>query len=426
MSLTINLDDWNRFPTQEKVYSDDKHKIVIQSAGLGSGKTRSLCHKLLKLSAINKQLPGAILCPTFKDFRRDVKPEMFDVLENHFGLVEKKHFWFHKGYNEFSFIWNKSPLYVLSAETPIAGPNLAYCGVNEFSLIQWDRIREMLRRVRLKSANLLQRLMVGTPEDVYGWLEEFIENQEKENEKYPGTFKIYYGNTSENTEIDKDYIRHLESTLDTKALKVFTDGQIVRLSGEYYYYAFDRHKNVKPLKQRKNDLIYIGMDFNVGKMSASFANKILSDKPVFQFFDEILIEGNSDTHQLCKAILSRFPANQCMIRCDASGKSRKTSGASDVDILRQYFPRENIAYRNANPRHRLRQLMMNGLFEKEQILIDPSCKLLIKDFSKVQQNKVDFSKSKKNEDLTHFSDGADYLIDYELNFNLKRPSVQRY
>ena len=179
--MQINLDDWEKLPTQKQVYDDDFHNIVMQSSGLGAGKTHNLCRKLLKLSAINHGHPGAVLAPTYKDFRRDIKPEMFEILEHHMGLREKKHFWFNKSYSEFSFIWNKKPLYVLSGEQPIAGPNLAYCGVNEFSLIRYERIKEMLRRVRLKDAPLKQRVLVGTPEDIHGWLEEFVELQEKEN-----------------------------------------------------------------------------------------------------------------------------------------------------------------------------------------------------------------------------------------------------
>lgn len=414
--MQIDLDDWDMLPTQEKVYNNDTHKIVMQSAGLGSGKTHQLCRKLIKLSAINQGHPGAILCPTFKDFRRDVKPEMYEILEQGLNLKEGKHFWFHKSYAEFSFIWNKKPLYVLSGEQPIAGPNLAYCGINEFSLIRYERIKEMLRRVRLKDAPLLQRVLVGTPEDVYAWLEEFVDLQEKEEEKKPGSFAIYYADTAENYHVDSEYRDHLSTMLDSKAMQVFASGQIVSLRGDYYYYLFDKQRNVRPVQYDPKKLIYIGMDFNVGKMTASMGQIDLNGQGLkrISFFDELIIEGNSDTKQLAEAICNRFNPKNCMIRCDSSGKARKTSGSSDVQILRKYFPQGNIAHRNANPRHRERQLLMNNLFEKSQIIVDPKCKGLIKDFNKVQQHKVDFSKDKKNEDLTHFSDGADYLVDWEF------------
>lgn len=424
--MELDLDNWEKLPTQGRVYHNNFHKIIMHSAGLGGGKTHGLCRKLIKLSALNQGMPGAVLCPTYKDFRRDVKPEMFFILEEKMGLREKKHFWFHRSFSEFTFAWNKKPLYVLSGETPIAGPNLAYCGINEFSLISYDRIKEMLRRVRLKEAAYPQRVFAGTPEDVHGWLEEFVEIQTKEEEKRPGTFKLYTSDTKENTHISDDYRQDLETMLDSQALKVFASGQIIRLGGDYYYYAYDDQENVRECSYNKNELIFIGMDFNVGRMTASFAHKYQGlQRPRFEFFDEICIQGNSDTHQLAKAIANRYPPEMCMIRCDSSGKSRKTSGESDIMILKKYFPKQNLAHRNANPRHRKRQLLMNSMFEKGDIVIDPKCTGLRKDFKKVEQNKVDFSKSKKNEELTHFSDGADYLIDWEVNFNIPKATYRR-
>jgi hypothetical protein len=421
--MRIELDKWDMLPTQREVYCDDVTTTIMQSAGLGSGKTHNLCRKLLKLSAINKNLPGAVLCPTFKDFRRDVKPEMYDILENHLGLVEKKHFWFHKSYSEFSFIWNKKPLYVLSAEQPIAGPNLAYCGVNEFSLIQFERIKEMLRRVRVKEAKLPQKLLVGTPEDVYGWLEEFVELQEEENKKNPNSFKIYYADTKENIHISNEYRAHLESMLDEQALKVFASGQIIRIGGTYFYYAFDRQRNIKELNvdHLHDGYVYVGLDFNVGNMSATFSRmfKDENNNKCLHIFDEVVLKNDSDTRAIARYIKNRYPVEDIIITCDSSGKARKTSGRSDVEILKQEgFESHQIRFKASNPRMRQRQLLHNGLISKGHITVSPKCKLTIRDYEKVQQNKVDYTKIKDKDDrLTHLSDGLDYLVDWEYKLN---------
>ena len=99
----------------------------------------------------------------------------------------------------------------------------------------------MLRRVRVKGAPNPQRIMVGTPEDIHGWLEEFVEKQEARGKD---KFKIHYGNTSENTHIDESYSQLLESMLDESSLQVFRDGRIGRIGTDYYYSSFDRDKNV--------------------------------------------------------------------------------------------------------------------------------------------------------------------------------------
>jgi hypothetical protein len=418
--MVINLEDWEKLPKQDELFADVSTETLLYSAGLGSGKTHYLCRKALKLSALNRGHPGGFLVPAYTDFSRDVKPEMEKILEEMLGLQKNKHWWFHETKKEYSFAWNKKPLYIFTGEKPIAGPNLAYCLINEFSLIPYVRIQEMLRRVRVKEAPYRQKNLAGTPEDVHGWLEEFISKYENDP-----TFKIVYSDTAENTFINDDYRAHLEKMLDSQSLKVFASGQIVKIGSDYFYFSFDRTKNIQPVKYDPDRIVYVGMDFNVGKMASSFSHKI-EDKQLF--FDEILLEGNSDTDQMCKAILQRYPKEKIKIRCDASGNARKTSGSSDVNILHSYFGKENVLFTTVNPRLRDRQLLINGMLDHGRVLIDPSCKLIIKDFEKVKQNKTDFTKDKDKDDkLTHFSDGADYVlwIEHLNNIVLKARTVDR-
>lgn len=416
-------------PGQSVFYEDLMSKIIMLSAGLGGGKTHVLCRKMLQLSALNAGHPGGLLCPTFKDFRRDVKPEMQKILEDEMGLREKKHYWFNKSYAEYTFIWNKKPLYILTGEQPIAGPNLAYCGINEFSLIRFERIKEMLRRVRLKEAPYLQRCLAGTPEDIHAWLEDFVEMQEKLNETDPNAFNLIYADTRENIHIDPEYRAHLESMLDEQALKVFASGMIVRLGGDYFYYSFSRPKNVKPCQHDPEKIVHVGLDFNVGKMAASF-NHVYNDRlkgKKIETFGELLLEGDSDTPKMGKAILERFPKERIVITCDSSGKNRQRTGVSDVQALLDLgFHKEQVRYKRSNPRLRERQLLINGIFAKERYSVDPSCRRVIKDFEKVQQSKIDYTKIKDKDDkLTHFSDGLDYLFDFEYNFDLRKSRTRQ-
>ena len=143
------------------------------------------------------------------------------------------------------------------------------------------------------------------------------------------------------------------------------------------------------------------------------------------FFDEIKLESAglkyADTEKLGIAIKNRYPIEDIIVTCDAAGNSRKTSGISDVQALEALG--FTVRFTRTNPRLRERQLLVNGLCAHSRIKIDPKCKHLIKDFSKVQQNKADFTKVKdKDHQLTHMSDGADYLLNWEFNLGLKKRS----
>lgn len=401
---------YEKLPTQAKVFDDDVTRIIMQSMGLGGGKTYNLCMKLLKLSAQNPNCAGGLLCPSFADFQRDVLPTMESILEKN-----RVKYRYHKTYKTFHFPWSKKPLYCFSAEKPIAGPNLGYCGINEFSLIPYVRISEMLRRVRVKEARNMQSILVGTPEDVYGWLDEYIENQ---LERGPEQFQIHYGGSAENTYISDDYVKELESMLDEEALKVFRDGQLGRMGSDYFYYAFDRPSNVSAdVGYDKNLPIYVGMDFNVGRMALTFSHKV-NDTQLF--FDEKLFRGDSNTEMVARELKDIYPKAMMTIICDASGANRSTAArgglTSDVAILKDAG--YNVEYRRSNPRLRQRQLQMNGMLEKKRILMHPKCKGLINDIKNVRQKENFIKNETSDHSMSHFSDCLDYTCSMLHNFEV--------
>lgn len=390
-------------PMQEGVFNDNNTKTIMSSCGLGAGKTFVLCMKMLSLSYLNKGYAGGVLAPSFPELKKDIIPTFEDILE-----TNKIKYRYHKTEKWFKFPWSKAPLYCFSAERAIAGPNLAYCGINEFSLIPYERVNEMLRRVRVKAAPNKQRIMVGTPEDNFGYLEEFIERMEE-----AGDFKIHYAKTSENIHIDDDYTKDLEALLDERSLEVFRDGKLARLGTDYFYYSFDRLKNVTDKINYHPDLtIDVGLDFNVGQMAVSFSHKIMNEQ---HFFDEKLLTGDSSTYSVVDFLNNcAYPKSMMIISCDSTGKARKTVGQknlmSDVAILRAAG--FNIRVKTVNPRLRPRQILMNGMLYHGRIKIHPRCKEIIKDFKTTKQ-KDDFTKDEGSKhNRSHFSDGCDYVCDH--------------
>jgi len=417
----LDLDGWDMLPGQKKCWENDHSETILFSSGLGSGKSHVLVKKLIKYSVINKGIAGGLLVPNYSSFKRDIHPLMIQITEE-MGLVQGKHWQYNQMDKTYKFIWSSAPLYVFTAENAIAGPNLGWGGINEHSLIQYERVKEFLRRIRIKNVPLKQKFMAGTPEDVFGWLEDFVALQKDLNEKNPNAFAIVYADTRENIFIDDAYRAHLEAMLDSEALRVFASGEIIRIGGNYFYYAFKTEKNVSDEAAYNPDaLIYANLDFNVGRMAATLAHK--HDAKTFHFFDEIYLQGNSGTGEMASAISSRFSKDKVILTLDASAKNRKTSGMSDVQILIEHgFKQEQIRYKRSNPKFRERQLLVNGKLDKCEILFNPKCKRTIRDIKNVQQNKATFEKDKTDLDLTHFSDTIDYLIDYEFSLYLARKS----
>ncbi len=416
LNLKIN---YNPLPTQKEVFDDDITETIMHSAGLGSGKSYNLCMKLIKLSKLNKGHAGGLLCPSYAMFKKDIYPTFQDIFEQS-GINKGKSWDYNSQDKTYNFIWNNKPLYIFTAENEIAGPNLGYGGINEFSLCSWDRVNQFIRRIRTDSP-YKQKILAGTPENKYNWLLDYVNMMNEQEKINPGSFKIVFGDTTENKYIDQTYAQTLEYMLDKKALQVFKEGKIIKISGDLFYYSFDRTKHVYEISEiPKSQQIYGNLDFNVGRMTCTFAHRL---GPKTYFFDEFELLGNSDTAQAAQEILKRY-GKSVVLTIDASGKNRKTSGASDYQILIQSgFPKENIRFKSSNPRFRERQLLVNGKFDKNEVIVSPKCKVLIKDLENVEQNKLTFEKIKDKEGkLTHASDTLDYFIDYEFSLYLNRQS----
>jgi len=420
--MDIDLDDWKKLPTQSRVYNDNFTNIIMQSSGLGGGKSHGLVRKTFQLSALNQGFSGGFLCPSYKDFKRDIRPLFQQELDETLGLKEGKHYWFHKSDFEYRFIWNKKPLYIFSGEKPIAGPNLAYCLINEFSLIPYERINEMLRRVRVAGAPVLQKIMAGTPEDVYGWLEDFVEQQTKLNNQIEDNFKLYTSDTDENVYIDKNYGMHLEGMLDPVQLKIFKSGQIGATGGDKFYYAFDSVKNRTDKTLDLDENIYVNIDFNVGNMHATISQQeVFGETKISYFVDEIILKENgADTYAMRDEIVKRFhrQKSRIIITIDASGRNRKTTGQSDAKVLRTVFT--NVRYKaSGNERLKKRQILINGLFYNKYLFINKEkCPTLWKDVTRVKQ-KEDFTKDDKGGALGHACDTMDYYCTHEYNLKSK-------
>jgi len=399
---------------QKEFHKDISTPFLMFNGGLGSGKTYGLCMKLIKLSALNKDIAGGCLSPSFPMYKKDILPTFEEILDGA-GLMD--HTKIHRTDHYIIFPWTKAPLYFFTGEKAIKGPNLGYGGINEHSSIPFERVQQFIQRIRVKDAPYRQLCFAGTPEDEYAWLDDFVEAHEQ-----TGKLRIINGKTTDNQHLAPEYIEHLRATLDPMAFRLFAEGEMLKLTGNHFYYSYST-KNHSNQEFDKRYPFYVNIDFNVGNMHASICQQYYNEQneKVSIFVDEIVLKhSGADTYAMIDAIKGRFfgLTQNMLITCDASGRNRKTTGVSDIVALKDAFGDDAVRYRSAgNPRMRKKQLLINGLLSNGLVLVNPKkCPTLNKDLNKVLQ-KEDFTKDDKNKDLTHSSDGFDYYCDFEYKIN---------
>lgn len=398
---------------QYDFYYDDITRFLHLSGGYGSGKSTALVHKLIKLSMINAPFDGGLVVPTFADFKNDVLPIMENIFYEN-DITFKYHGTDHK----FQFPWSKGYLRVFSADKKLRGPNLAYVGINELCLIPVERYLEAIGRVRIREAPFPQVVSSSTPEGIGSpYYTKFVENPMKNS-------KILYMNTMENSHnLDPNYIQSLFDTYPKQLIDAYLHGLWVSLSGNRFYYSYTPEKNDRSHEPNPNMLFHIGIDFNVAFLCASvwqdYGNKLVC-------VDEVVLKDGDGfkTENLVTALKIRgYNGNNSICYPDPASRARSTRGDPDAETLKRAG--YEVRMRNVAPRFRERQINVNNLMEKGLIEINPKrCQHLKKDLISVESDPVTMEKNKKNPQLTHMSDGMDYLVDILRPFNAHKSVIK--
>lgn len=403
-------------PSQQELINDMTTKYLHLSGGYGSGKTTGLTHKLFKLSWKNRDINGGLVCPSYADFKRDVKLSIEQECD-----LNKIKFFYHNSEHWYQFPWSQGKIFVATAEKPLKGPNWGFALINELTLIPFERYRETIARVRVKRARYPQIASCGTPEGLLtGYYKFFIEEPDASS-------KVLYASTDENLHnLSGDYIKSLQSAYDQRQLEAYRHGKFINSIGNRFYYSYDPEKNNDVnTKEDLNFPVMVSMDFNVDPMVANVWQ--WQNSGALASVGEIILRENADTNKMAQALIARgYTPDRTEIYPDPAGQSRSTKGQPDVVILKNHGF-YNIKVRPAAPPFRKRQLNVCNLFEKQKIVINPkSCPWLHRDLLLCTQDQVSLIKDKSSPELTHNSDAMDYLMDIVFEFSGRKPQSGQF
>lgn len=412
-------------PAQRPFMQSRKPKAYL-SMGFGGGKTYSLCMKGFQLMDLNPGIPGGLLAPTLKMYKRDVRPTILEICRDN-GIPYQENradgFW--------EFPDANAQLYIFHSEddgASIRGPNLGWGLINEVSLVSKDAFLAFLSRLRHKRSTLIQCAMSGTPEGFNWAYEYFIENPREDTD-------LIYGDARQNTHVSGTYFKMLEESYDPLMQEMYIGGKYLNLTGKRCVYAFDRRIHTEPdIEKIPGAPVWVSLDFNVTPMAATLWNPIQPNlnprvsgnyHRKLQAFDEIRIDA-SNTYEVCDAIKSKVnPDDEVVIYPDPAGAARstKTRNVSDIDILRsQGF--ENIKYGAISVRDALNAT--NAIFAKNQVVLNSKrCRNAIADLEQCVFREGVFEIDKSNPMRSHWLDGIKNMVHYEFPIRVGRGFTQQ-
>ena len=416
-------------PHQYKfVMSKAKYPALV--SGLGAGKTEALVYRTLKFLT---EIPNArigIYEPTVDLIKRIIYPRFEDIFANS-GLKYKLNksdgvmeVWMPNGKAEIIF---RS----MDNYSRIIGYEVHHSILDEIDTLPKDKAMEVWIRVLARNRKSFtvydnngqsHRGMntVGittTPEGfnfVYNmWVKEHADNPE---------YELTRGRTADNHHLPADYVTSLRATYPPQLIEAYLEGRFVNLSGNTVYSGFNRNHSASPFKLKdfpKTDTLHIGMDFNVGRMSAVVGMK--ADAKRIHIVGEF--HNLMDTPAMIEAIRSRHPDRVIVIYPDASGRSRKSTDASksDIRLLKDAGFRVNAPRKNPPVRERvlsMNTMFLNGEGERHLFVDIAACPNFVEALEKQVYDENSVPVKDGTEDI---NDGAGYLINRA--FGLSKPTT---
>ena len=324
--------------------------------GFGSGKTETMLNCAFRDARQSAKSLIALYEPTYDLIRLILAPRMDEKLVD-FGIRHR--------YNKTeNIIYTSSPgigdfvMRTLDNPTRIVGYESYRAHVDEIDTLKeahaqavWEKIIARNRQTLDGSDIALNRVSAYTTPEGF----RFVYKMWQRNPS-PG-YEMVKAATASNPFLPADYVESLRNTYDEHLINAYLEGEFVNLTSGTVYHAFDRTLNGSHEVVMPGETLYIGMDFNVGKMAAIVHVK-RGNTP--HAVDEIT--DGYDTPEVIKTIQERFAGHQIYVYPDASGKNRKSNSASLTDIQQLKDAGFIIRVDPSNPPVKDRVNSMNSMF----------------------------------------------------------------
>lgn len=409
------------------------HKMRAYVAGFGSGKTWVGCEALLAHLARFPRVDAAYYAPTYKLVKGVFWPTFEEVAYNA-GFSTKVKIADHEVH---VYYGNKfyGVIHCRTMDNPanIVGFKSGHALVDELDIMDAEKAqqawRKILARMRYKVDGLKNGVDVTTTPEGFKFTYDRFKKSVAENPGLADTYGLIQASTYDNAaNLPDDYIPTLKADYPPELIDAYIDGEFVNLTSGTVYKNYNReaHRSKEVVRRDGNrgEKLFIGMDFNVTKMAATIYVQRDGGR---QWHAVEQIKNGFDTPDMIEAIKSRFydsngkSMHGITIYPDASGKNRKTVGASTSDIAMLRAEKWGVKAKDSNPLVRDRVLSVNSAFHRGVLFVNDK---MCPDVAECLEQQVydDAGQPDKKNGKDHQNDATGYPIAYEMP--IRKPIAQ--
>ena len=383
-------------------------------AGFGTGKSEVMCN-----SALLDSLEGgsssmiAMYEPTYDLVRLILAPRMEEKLQE-WGIRYK--------YNKSDNIIYTSNgqmgdfvLRTLDNPSRIVGYESFRAKVDELDTLKTEHAKEAWNKIIARNRQIPDTYIATSPKPVNtvsvfttpeGF--RFVHDRWVVNKK-PG-YEMIQASTLSNPFLPEDYVQSLRDTYPGQLIEAYIDGEFVNLTSGTVYYAYKRQRNSSRETIKPGETLYIGQDFNVGKMASTV---YVQRGRVWHAVAEL--KEMFDTPDVIRAIQDRWQnqGHHIVIYPDASGKNRKSNNASTSDIAQLQQAKFEVRAKPSNPAVKDRVSAMNKALESCMVMVnEQACPDTARCLEQQAYDKN--GEPDKGGGSDHQNDATSYPIAYEM------------
>lgn len=391
-------------PQDDFVHATEQFPAMV--AGFGAGKSHAAIWRTHRLKFAYPKQNVAYYLPTYDLVSRMAFPRF----EETFELLRVRHK-INKNDNVIE-IPDCGSIILRTMDNParIVAYEVADSICDELDTLTTDKARDVWNKViarnrQKKPDGTLNTVGVATTPEGF----RFVYERWKKSPA-PGYRLIRASTYSNAANLPDGYIDSLAASYPANLLAAYLDGEFVNLTAGSVYAEFDRGANGSSETIRASEPLHIGMDFNVGRMSAVVF--VLRDGEPHAV-DELT--GLLDTPAMIAAIKSRYVGHAIYVYPDASGGSRKSNNASESDVALLRAAKFSVFAPSANPPVKDRILAMNQMIHSEgkrRLRVNQdNCPAFVEGLEKQAYDKN--GEPDKTSGFDHVNDAAGYFIHYK-------------
>lgn len=388
----------------EFIQSNARHTGLV--AGFGGGKSHAGVYKTITKKLKYPNIDVAYYLPTY-GLIRDIAFVKFAEALDLIGLK----YTLNKSSNEFLTPYGRIIMRSMDNVESIVGYEVGYSLVDEGDILPKAKMNEVFNKILARNRKVLPNNdvnstdIVSTPEG-YKFLYDFFVTRSNDNKK------LIHAKTYDNPFLSKDYIASLLDSYSGQEIEAYLNGQFCNLTSGSVYNDYDRINNHTNRVVEANDILHVGMDFNITNMAAVI--HVMDEQPLAV----AEIEKAYDTRAMCVILKEHYPEHTIIVYPDSSGKNRTSSngGNTDHDIIKSFGFK--VMTPRQNPLIKDRVNTMNKAFRNGYKVNRFNCPAYSQGLEQISY-KNDIPDKASGQD--HITDAGGYFIWYQ--FGAKKATV---